>query len=131
MVVLTRNIIITQFNKKLGMTKDVILKTVQGLITEGQCVITSKFDAGKKGVMYGGARPTGVDLQSFSKWQAGCKNLVRLLGDSAEPWKGTFEGDNSFNNATRMLGTVEAIEQLVTEGLLVEIEDMVQGRVFH
>lgn len=51
------------------MTKDVILKTVQGLITEGQCVITSKFDAGKKGVMYGGARPTGVDLQSFSKWQ--------------------------------------------------------------
>jgi hypothetical protein len=113
------------------MTTEFLIKEVQRLIAEGQQVTGTKFDAGMGGVTYMGGRPTGVDLQSFSRWQAGCKNLMRLLADCAEPWKKTFDGNNSASNATRMLGTLEAIEHAISGGLLLSVEDIVRAESFN
>jgi hypothetical protein len=113
------------------MTKDLLTREVQRLIAEGQKVVGTKFDAGMRGVNYLSGRPVAVDLQAFSRWQAGCKNLMRLLGDCAETWKKTFEGANTIVNATRMLGTLEAIEHSISEGLLLNVEDMVRAESFN
>jgi hypothetical protein len=113
------------------MTSEFLTKEVQRLIAEGHQVTATVFDAGKRGVTYMGGRPTGVDLQRFSRWQAGCKNLMRLLGACAESWKETFDGNNSEANATRMLGTLEAIEHAISNGLLVNVEDIVRAESFN
>src|SRR5262245_7294460 len=112
------------------MTPEFLAKEVQRLITEGQQVADTKFDAGKRGVHYLGARPTGVDLRAFSRWQAGCKNLMRLLADCAEPWKETFNGHNSASTVTQMLGTLEAIQHAISEGLLIHMQDLVRAESF-
>ncbi len=112
------------------MTKGLLLKTIRCLIEEGQQVASTKFDAGRGGVQYHGGRPTGVDPRAFAKWQAGCNNLMRLLGDLSAPWKNVFSGNNSHAYTTIMLGTLEAIEQVVNDGLLISIEDMVRADSF-
>lgn len=113
------------------MIKELLIREVQRLIAGGQKVVGTKFDAGMRGVTYLGGRPTAVSLQAFSRWQAGCKNFMRLLGDCAETWKKTFEGVNTIVNATRMLGTLEAIEHSISEGLLLNVEDMVRAESFN
>jgi hypothetical protein len=113
------------------MTTEFLIKEVQRLIAEGQQVTSTKFDAGMGGVKYMGSRPTGVELYAFSRWQAGCKNLLRLLGEYADPWKKTFDGNNAAANATRMLATLEAIEHAISSGLLVSVEDMVRAESFN
>ena len=113
------------------MTKDVILKTNRGLIEEGQQVVSTKFDAGDSSFYYVGGRPTGVELQPFAKWVAGCVNLIRMLGDAGEQWKDEFaDKSNSAGTAIRMLGTLQAIEQAIQEGLLVKVEDLVLADAF-
>jgi hypothetical protein len=113
------------------VTTEFLTTEVRRLIAEGQQVTGTKFDAGMRGVTYLGGRPSGVELQAFSRWQAGCKNLMRILADCAEPWKDTFDGNNSASNATRMLGTLEAIEHAITGGLLVSVEDLVRAESFN
>ena len=113
------------------MTTEFLITEVQRLIAEGQQVAATKFDAGMRGVRYLGGRPAGVELQAFSRWQAGCKNLMRLLGDCAEPWNDAFDGNNSASNATRMLGTLEAIERGISGGLLLSVEDIVRAESFN
>ncbi len=113
------------------MTTAFLTKEVQRLIAEGQQVVATKFDAGMQGVTYMGGRPAGVELQVFSRWQAGRKNLMRLLADCAEPWKDAFDGNNSASNATRMLGTLEAIQHAISGGLLLSVEDIVRAESFN
>lgn len=114
------------------MTTEFLTKEVQRLIAEGKRVVGTEFDAGMQGVVYWEGRPTGVELHQYSCWQAGCKNLIRLLGDYGDPWKETFDDElNSGPNATRMLGTLEAIEHAISGGLLIRMEDMVRAESFH
>ena len=113
------------------MTTAFLTKEVQRLIAEGEQVAATKFDAGAPGIRYLGGRPSGVELQAFSRWQAGCKNLMRLLGDCAEPWNKTFDGNNAASTATRMLGTLEAIEHAISGGLLLSVEDIVRAESFN
>jgi hypothetical protein len=113
------------------MTTAFLTKEVQRLIAEGQQVAATKFDAGMRGVTYLGGRPAGVELQAFSRWQAGCKNLMRLLADCAEPWNDAFDGNNSASNGSRMLGTLEAIDHAISGGLLLSVEDIVRAESFN
>jgi hypothetical protein len=96
------------------MSKDLLSKTVRRLIEEGEQVASTKFDAGGPDVLpmvRHLERLTQVQLQPFAKWAAGCANLIRLLGEAGEPWKNEFaKKTNTAANATRMLGTLTAIE---------------------
>jgi hypothetical protein len=56
---------------------------------------------------------------------------MRLLGDCAKPWKDTFDGINSVSNVAKMLGTLEGIEQAISGGLLLNVEDMVRAESFN
>ncbi len=115
------------------MTKEFLLQTVQNLIKEGQSVLESIFDAGSRisNVVYVSGRPKGVDLQLFSKWQAGCLNLLRLLGSLATPWMPCFENKgNTPGNTKRMLGTLQAMEQSIQDGLLVSTEEIIRAETF-
>jgi hypothetical protein len=113
------------------MTTAFLTEEVQRLIDEAHQVLTTKSDIGIPGARYRGERPACVELDAFSRWQASCKNLMRLLADYAEPWKDVFDGNNSASNATRMLGTLEAIQQAITGGLLITVEDMVRAESFN
>jgi hypothetical protein len=108
------------------LTREVITKEVQRLIAEGQQVADTK-----SGYRTGRTSYLGVDLRAFSRWTAGCKNLMRLLGDCAKPWKDTFDGINSVSNVAKMLGTLEGIEQAISGGLLLNVEDMVRAESFN
>jgi hypothetical protein len=112
------------------MTDDLLLKEVRRLIAEGRNVTSTRFDAGMRGVSYLGGRPIAVDLQAFSRWQGGCKNLMRMLGALSAPWTDAFNGNNRASNATKMLGNLEAIEQAVTNNLLRSVEDLVRAESF-
>jgi hypothetical protein len=112
------------------MTTAFLTKEVQRLIAEGQQVAAIKVE-GIPESRYRRAPPPVVELQAFSRWQAGCKNLMRLLADCAEPWNDAFDGDNSASNATRMLGTLEAIEHAISGGLLLSVEDIVRAESFN
>lgn len=112
------------------MTDDLLLKEVRRLIAEGKEVTSTRFDAGMSGVSYLGGRPVGVDLLAFTRWQGGCKNLMRMLGPFGSPWTEAFNGNNRASNATKMLGTLEAIEQAITSNLLRSVEDMVRAESF-
>jgi hypothetical protein len=96
----------------------VLQNTVDSLIEEGRNVLTTEFDAGALWVGYPLGRPRGVSLQPFAKWQAGCLNLLRILGDAGEQWKRDFtEKKNTPAVAKRMLGTLEAIADAIKNGL--------------
>jgi hypothetical protein len=113
------------------MTTAFLTKEVQRLIAEGEQVAATKFDAGIPGARYRGERPSRLELRAFSRWQAGCKNLMRLLAAYAEPWKNVFDGDNSASHAIRMLGTLEAIQHAISGGLLLSVEDIVRAESFN
>jgi hypothetical protein len=109
---------------------DLLKKTVAKLMEEGEGVLGTKFDAGMDGVVYMGGRPTGVDIEKFAKWQAGCKNLLRILGDAGEPWAGEFDGNNKFTKAQCMLGVLRAIDEAIDDGLLVRVEELMRAEEF-
>ena len=115
------------------ITKEFLLQTVQALIQEGHNVLQTTFDAGSKlkNVLYVSGRPKGVDLQLFSKWQASCLNLMRLLEDQSTPWITFFENRrNNPINVKRMLGTLEGIEQAIHNGLLIRMEALLRAKTF-
>ena len=113
------------------MQHELLIATVDRLIGEGKQVLTTVFDAGDPRLDYIGGRPRGVDLQSFAKWQAGCQNLVRMLGAAADPWAVNFTGKvNQPGAAKRMVGTLEAIREAITHGLLVRVEDLIRAETF-
>ncbi len=119
----------SQFNGK--MTRELLTKEVQRLIAEGRAVIATEMNAGRTGHFHMGRTATTVGLLEFKRWQAGCKNLVRILGKCAKPWKATFDGKNYTYVATSMLGTLEAIEQSILMGLLLDVEDLVRAESFN
>lgn len=105
--------------------RKIIAETVNRLITEGQKVLGTKFTAGQFGDYQ------GVDLKAFAKWQAGCANLIRVLGAIAEPWKGIFSLlDNRVTIAIGMMGALEAIQEAAQHGLLVKVEDLTRAEAF-
>ncbi len=115
------------------MTKELLLRTVQELIKEGRGVLESEFDAGSRirNVVYVSGRPKAVDLQQFARWQAGCLNLLRLLGELGTPWMNVFENKkNTPGTSMRMLGTLEAIEHAIRNGLLIQIEEIIRAETF-
>jgi hypothetical protein len=89
------------------MSPNTLLDTIDRLIGEGREVLATDRDAGERGVLYAGSRPRAVDVQRFAKWQAGCGNLLRMLGEPGEPWKEALtEIDNAPNVVRYKLGTL-------------------------
>ena len=113
------------------MTSPTLQATVNALIEEGKHVLGTEFDAGVRGVGYPLGRPRAVSLQAFAKWQAGCLNLLRMLGDAGQQWKDDFaQKKNTPAIATRMLGTLEGIADAINNGLLIKVEDIVRSEAF-
>jgi len=104
---------------------------VDRLIAEGKLLIGTQFDASEPYVHYSDGRPVGVDLQKFSKWTAGCENLLRMLGDAGVKWGQSFANPkNGLYNTIRMLGVLEAISEVMQHGLLLSVEDLVRAEAF-
>jgi hypothetical protein len=73
-----------------------------------------------------------VDYQGWTRWTAKCRNLAHVLGESAEPWWTDLTGPclNTQEQARGLIGTLEAIADLLKEGLLIRAEDLVMAEVF-
>lgn len=103
----------------------------QQLVVEGKRVVETQFEAREPNVIYGDGPPVYVELQPYAKWRAGCLNLLRILGVAAKPWDAAFSlQGNSAVSAIRMLGTLEAIEEAIQNGLLVTYGDIVRSETF-
>ena len=113
------------------MKHSTIAKTIKRLIEEGEMVLSTQFDAGVQGVHYMGGRPRGVEITPFAKFQAGCVNLVRLLGDAGEPFAKNFDGNNDPVNVEQMVGTLQAIKEAVDDNLLLSVEDLIRAETFN
>lgn len=113
------------------MKHSTILKTIERLIAEGESVLGTRFDAGMQGVHYLAGRPSGVEITPFAKFQAGCTNLIRLLGDAGEPFAKNFVGKNKPAIVKRMVGTLQAIKESVEDNLLLSVEDLVRAETFN
>jgi len=113
------------------MNFSLLQENIDSLIGEGKGVLSTEFDAGASGVGYPLGRPRAVDLQAFARWQAGCLNLLRMLGDAGEQWKPDF-ADKSNKPAVvkRMLGTLEGIDHQIMSGMLVTVEDLIRAEAF-
>jgi len=115
------------------MTSPILQTTINGLIDEGRAVLATEFEGGTRahGASYLMGRPRFVSLQAFAKWQTGCLNLVRMLGEAGQQWKDDFaQKKNTPVSATRMLGTLEGIADSMTKGLLIKVEDIVRAEAF-
>src|SRR5579864_994204 len=115
----------------MATTKDRLLKEVELLIAEGQAVLKSDWAKTHLGGMTIANPQHYVDVGLQAKWVAGCRNLMRMLGQNSEPWKDIFEeSGNRSITAKSMLGTLEGIKQAIERDLLVTVEDLVFAEAF-
>lgn len=114
------------------MNRKQLSQIVDRLIEEGRLNLKTEFDAGRIGMTYIGNRPRGVDLTSFAKFQAGCLNLVRILGDAGNIWAESFSRKNNEPaNVKRMIGTLQAIKESIDNDLLMKVEDLIRADSFN
>lgn len=111
-----------------------LIDTIDGLVAEAAQVLATEFDSGFRNVNYPRKRPSGVEIQPFSKFIAGCANLLRMLGDYGSAWQAGLSAVPTSNSPAvvrRILGTLEAIKQAIEAGTLVSVEDLVRADAFN
>lgn len=114
------------------MHRDLLIDTTKRLIAEGEGVLGTEFDASNPHITYLGGRPRGVEITPFAKWQAGCVNFVRMLGDAGESWQDNFtRKKNDPPTVKRMIGTLQAIKESLEHNLLLTVEDLVRAESFN
>ena len=68
----------------------------------------------------------------FSVWRGRCKLLASLLGRVGKPWEAELTADwnNQIEHAIKTQGTLKAIKQSSTEGMLLELQDLILADAF-
>jgi hypothetical protein len=86
---------------------------------DGDCIVDQKNDG-------------WVDPQDFAKWVTGCRNLCRLLGQTAQVWSEEFSGEivNKYATAVKLRGSLTALREAVDRDLLTSLEDLVAADAF-
>ena len=114
------------------MHRNILIATTERLIAEGHSVLGTEFDASSPAFSYPMGRPRGVEITPFAKWQAGCTNLIRVLGDAGESWADNFtKKKNAPATVKRMIGTLEAIKESLEHNLLLTVEDLIRAESFN
>jgi hypothetical protein len=104
-----------------------LLNEVDRRLAEGQIVLDSTVNSRD-------CFESVVDPTLFSKWLAGCRNLLRMLGTYASPWSDCFEESAEYYNAFRartMFSTLQAIKEAITNQLLIDIKQIVIAETFN
>jgi len=106
-----------------------ISKLLDALIKEGGEVLETKWQPGGR---WATGPPTYVDLEAFKKWRASCRLLVILMGDLGTTWQNILMPDvsNAIQHVSTTLGTLKAIKEALSNGLLVHLEDLVLAEAF-
>lgn len=106
-----------------------ISSLVDSLVSEGEHVLTTQWQPGGR---WATGPPTYVDLEAFKKWRASCRLLVSVMGSLAVPWEDLLTSDvqNGWAHAATTLGTLKAIKEALSSGLLVNFEDLVFAEAF-
>lgn len=73
-----------------------------------------------------------TDSMKTTRWLTKCANLSRLLGRFADPWMHdlTCNRSNSLSEVEGLLATLHGIADLVDDGLLIPLEDLVFAEAF-
>jgi hypothetical protein len=73
-----------------------------------------------------------VEVQAYCKWVAGCRNLMRVLGETASSWNRVFDEEDDFklSDTHQKLGTLKAIREALEMDLLVTIQELVMAEAF-
>jgi hypothetical protein len=102
---------------------------LNALISEGSGVLKTKWHPAGD---YLDGPPAYVDLAAFAKWRARCKLLASLLGRSGKCWEVelTSAWENSIEAAIQTQGTLEAIQSVAADGLLLELQDLILADAF-
>jgi hypothetical protein len=110
-------------------TKDKIEQLLVGLIEEGTAVLKTKWQPGGN---WASGPPTYVDLAAFARWRARCKLLAALLGRPGKCWETELTADwnNKIESAVKTQSTLEAIKVSASEGLLLEVQDLILADAF-
>jgi len=106
-----------------------IEKLLDNLIAEGDTVLKTKWQPRGNWVM---GPPTYVDLAQFTKWRARCKLLSSLLGRVGKAWEAELTSDwnNTAEHAITTQGTLQAIKLSATEGMLLDLQDLILADAF-
>jgi hypothetical protein len=101
-------------------------------IEDGKAVLTTKWTNHGSGSFVIMNPTTYVDLQLFSKWKADCLLLLNFLGNSGKPWKALIKEDsiNTDANAISIMGAIESIKSAIDNGLINEIEEIINAETF-
>jgi hypothetical protein len=103
-----------------------LLKVADELLVEGQGVLESESELPYISVKI-------VDAQKMAKWEAGLRHLLHLIGAHAAAWTQTLERptwEDGPTYAKRLLGTLEAVRQVIDQDLLLTVEHLVMAEAF-
>lgn len=106
-----------------------IEQLLESLIAEGDAVLKTRWQPQGNWVT---GPPTYVDLADFTKWRARCKLLASLLGQVGKSWESDLTADwnNKMEHAIKTQGTLKAIKSSASEGLLLEVQDLILADAF-
>ncbi len=105
------------------MNNTQLTSAIEMLVEEGEQIVDK----------HTGPMDTSVDQWKFAKWLPGCRNLLRVLGDAAEPFAEPFGQSAAFCHADRaqeMLASLTALKTAMNHGLLVRIQELVFAEAF-
>jgi hypothetical protein len=105
-------------------SRERLLSAVQDLIKEGIQVQETMLNVHQ--------RPY-ADVKLFSQWLPGCRNLMRILGTSANAFNEPFEDAVGFSEEHRchaMLGALKALEVAISKDLLQTVQELVFAEAF-
>jgi hypothetical protein len=106
----------------MAIAKHRLISLIQSLLHEGEAI------------------SNGIPSQTFdvftrdaAKFEAGCRNLVRILGVSGEHWANDLtagKGVVDLTDVERVLGTLLAVREAIDQDLLIRIEDLIVAETF-
>lgn len=72
-------------------------------------------------------------MEPFAKWLTACRNLIRLLGESAKVFEEPFLQSAEHSGESRcrvIIGTLRALKDAVDHGLLLTVKELVFAEAF-
>lgn len=105
-----------------------IVKYLEGLIQEGESLLSQKFQVKTSSFTV----DDFVPIDPFHRWCGNCRVLDARLGRALEPWKDPIfvKGPNKVVIVMSLLGTIRSIKDAVEGGHLVSFADLVMAEAF-
>jgi hypothetical protein len=110
------------------MAKEKLVKTAKSLVVDGEHVAAVWAN-----IEEDGGSISGDSKRVRSQWEAGCKNLLRLLGQAGEMWAKLYDDakeENPWGVESVRVGIIAGLAEAIENDLLLRIESLVFAEAF-